>query len=66
MDGRGVVLITLIILVVIFSAASSDAEVAKAKAMIADNFSFIFTKSKPIQEARTVMVFLIKFNILCA
>jgi hypothetical protein len=58
MDGRGVVLITLIILVVIFSAASSDAEVAMAKAMI--------TKSEPIQEAKTVMVFLIKFNILCA
>ncbi len=41
MDGSGVTLTTSTVLVVNFSAAPSDAELASAKATIADNFSFM-------------------------
>jgi hypothetical protein len=40
-EGSGVVLITLIVLVVIFSAAPIDAEEARAKTTIAVNFRFM-------------------------
>ena len=40
-EGSGVVLITLMVPVVIFSAAPSEAELARAKAMIADIFNFM-------------------------
>ena len=40
-DGSGVVLITLIVPVLYFSAAPIDEEVARTKATIADNFNFI-------------------------
>jgi hypothetical protein len=53
-EGRGVVLITLIVPVDIFSAAPSDAEEANAKATIADNLSFIEFKSKQIVDDATL------------
>jgi hypothetical protein len=40
-EGSGVVLITLIVLVVNFSAAPIDTEEARAKATIADNLIFM-------------------------
>ena len=40
-DGRGVVLITLMVPVLNFSAAPIDEEVARIKAPIADHFNFI-------------------------
>jgi len=40
-EGSGVVLMILIVLVVNFSAAPSEAELARAKAMIADIFNFM-------------------------
>ena len=50
--------------VVNFSAATSEAEEAKAKATIADNFSFMVAKSEHIEDDATLMRFLMKFNIL--
>ncbi len=41
MDGSGVTLKTSTVLVVNFSAAPREAELARAKATIADNLSFI-------------------------
>jgi hypothetical protein len=40
-EGSGVTLKTLMVPVVIFSAALSDAEEARAKATIADSFNFM-------------------------
>ncbi len=54
------------VLVVNFSAAPSDVELAIAKATIADNFSFMVTKSEHIEDDATLMRFLINFNILDA
>ena len=66
MDGSGVVLVTLIVLVVNFSAAPSDNELARAIATIAEIFSFMLTKSVNIKDDATLMRFLINFNILGA
>ena len=66
MDGSGVALITLIVLVVNFSAAPSDNELARAIATIAEIFSFMFTKTVNIKDDATLMRFLINFNILGA
>ena len=66
MDGSGVVLITLIVLVVNFSAAPSDNELARAIATIAEIFSFMLTKTVNIKDDATLMRFLINFNILGA
>ena len=65
-DGSGVALYTLIVLVVNFSAAPSDAEKARAKTTIADNLSFMVTKSENIEDVATLMRFLINFNMLAA
>ena len=64
MDGSGVVLITLIVLVVNFSAAPSDNELARAIATIAEIFSFMVTESENIEDVTTLMRFLINFNML--
>ena len=66
MDGSGVVLITLIVLVVNFSTAPSDNELARAIATIAEIFSFMLTKTVNIKDDATLMRFLINFNILGA
>ena len=66
MDGSGVVLITLMVPVVNFSAAPSDAEEAKARATIADSLSFIRSRSILIEDDATLMRFLMKFNVLGA
>ena len=66
MDGSGVVLITLIVLVVNFSAAPSDNELARAIATIAEIFSFMLTKTVNIKDDATLMRFLINFNTLGA
>jgi hypothetical protein len=53
-EGRGVTLKTLMVPVVIFSAAPSEAEEARAKATIADNLSFMSFKSKRIRDDATL------------
>jgi hypothetical protein len=54
------------VLVVNFSAAPIDTEEARAKATIAEIFSFMVTKSENIEDVATLMRFLINFNMLAA
>ncbi len=63
-EGNGVALYTLMVLVVNFSAAPSDAEEARAIAMIVDNLIFMVTNSEHIEDDATLMRFLINFNML--
>jgi len=52
------------VLVVNFSAAPSDTEVASAKAMIADIFNFINIKPDQVEDYGTLSKFKIYFNEL--
>ncbi len=63
-EGNGVALYTLMVLVVNFSAAPSDAEEARAIAMIVEIFSFMVRKSEHVEDVATLMRFLINFNML--
>ena len=63
-EGSGVVLTTLIVPVVNFSAAPSDAEVARARATIADSFNFMRFKSKRIEDVATLRKHRININTL--
>ena len=51
------------VLVVTLSAALRDAELARAKATIADNLSFMNVNSKGFKDVVTLVGFLTKFNI---
>ena len=63
-EGSGVTLKTLMVPVVIFSAAPIDAEEARAKATIPDSFSFMRFKSKRIKDDATLKKHRINFNTL--
>ncbi len=64
MEGSGVVLITLMVPVDNFSAAPRDAELARAKATIADNLSFINIKPDQVDDCETLSKLQINFNEL--
>jgi hypothetical protein len=61
-EGSGVVLITVIVPVVIFSAAPSDTELAKANATIADNLIFMRQIPCVFEDVETLMKIRMNFN----